>query len=87
MIRLCTTVWKSFGFVVNNFKLYRDHQTTRLQHVAVGHLGSTARFVDLFGSNRVNPQSTALITVIRFINRLSHSITVHAHITQSKAVR
>jgi hypothetical protein len=41
----------------------------------------------LFGSNVVNPQSTGLITVIRFIYRFAHAITDRAHISSNRLAR
>ena len=87
MKTLCTTLWKTSGVGVHNSKLYTEAQTTQTQDVPEMRRSHTARFVDLFDSKRVNPQSTGLITVIRFIYRFSHSITVYAHITKTRAVR
>ena len=87
MTTLCTTLWKTSGVGVHNSQLYTEAQTTQTQDVPDMRRNHTARFVDLFGSNGVNPQSTGLITVIRFIYRFSHSITDYAHITKTRAVR
>ena len=87
MTTLCTTLWKTFGVGVHNSRLYTEAQITQPQDVPDVRRSLTVRFVDLFDSNRVNPQFTGLITVIRFIYRFSHSITDYAHITKTKAVR
>jgi hypothetical protein len=41
----------------------------------------------LFGLKVVNPQSTGLITVIRFIYRFAHAITDRAHISSNRLAR
>ena len=87
MTTLCTTLWKTSGVGVHNSKLYTEAQTTQTQDVPDMRRSHTARFVDLFGSNRVNPQSTGLITVIRFIYRFAHAITDRAHISNNRLVR
>ena len=87
MTTLCTTLWKTSGVGVHNSKLYTEAQTTQTQDVPDRRRSHTARFVDLFGSNRVNPQSTGLITVIRFIYRFAHAITDRAHISNNRLVR
>ena len=80
-------MWKSAGFVVYNTGLSTYQQTTQMQDVTEAQTVVTANSHVLFGSNVVNPQSTGLITVIRFIYRFSHSITDYAHITKTRAVR
>lgn len=87
MTTLCTTLWKTSGVGVHNSQLYTEAQTTQTQDVPDMRRGLTARFVDLFGSNRVNPQSTGLITVIRFVYRFAHAITDRAHISSNRLAR
>lgn len=87
MTTLCTTLWKTSGVGVHNSQLYTEAQTTQAQDVPDMRRGLTARFVDLFSSNRVNPQSTGLITVIRFIYRFAHAITDRAHISSNRLAR
>ena len=87
MTTLCTTLWKTSGVGVHNSELYTEAQTTQTQDVPDMRRSHTALFVDLFGSNRVNPQSTGLITVIRFIYRFAHAITDRAHISNNRLVR
>ena len=87
MTTLCTTLWKTSGVGVHNSQLYTEAQTTQTQDVPDMRRSLTTRFVDLFGSNRVNPQSTGLITVIRFIYRFAHAITDRAHISNNRLAR
>ena len=80
-------MWKPTGVVVYNTGLSTYQQTTQMQDVLGGQHVVTAASPMLFGLKVVNPQSTGLITVIRFIYRFSHSITDYAHITKTRAVR
>lgn len=87
MTRLCINMWTTAGGVVYNTGLSTYQQTTLMQDVLGGQLVATAKCHMLFGSNWVNPQSTGLITVIRFISRFAHAITNRAHITDNRLVR
>ena len=87
MIGMWINMWKPTGVVVYNTGLSTYQQTTQMQDVLGGQPVVTATNHMLFGLKIVNPQSTGLITVIRFIYRFSHLITVYAHITKTRAVR
>jgi hypothetical protein len=87
MNRLWINMWKSLGFVVHNTGLSTYQQTTQVQDVTGGQNIVTANCHVLFGSNIANPQSTGLITVIRFIYRFAHAITDRAHISNNQLVR
>ncbi len=87
MTRLCVNVWTTAGGAVYNTGLSTYQQTTQMQDVLGGQLVATARCHMFFGSNGVNPQSTGLITVIRFIYRFAHAITDRAHITDNQIAR
>jgi hypothetical protein len=80
-------MWKSAGFVVYNTGLSTYQQTTQMQDVTEVQTVVTANIHMLFGSNVVNPQSTGLITVIRFIYRFAHAITDRAHISSNRLAR
>ena len=80
-------MWRSSGFVVYNTGLSTCQQTTRVQDVTERQTVVTANSHVLFGSNVVNPQSTGLITVIRFIYRFAHAITDRAHISNNRLAR
>ena len=87
MNRLWINMWKSLGFVVHNTGLSTYQQTTQMQDVLGGQPVVTATSRMLFGLKAVNPQSTGLITVIRFIYRFAHAITDRAHISNNQLVR
>ena len=87
MNRLWINMWASADSAVYNTGLSTYQQTTRMQDVRGGQPVFTAKRHMLFGSNRVNPQSTGLITVIRFIYRFAHAITDRAHISNNRLVR
>jgi hypothetical protein len=87
MNRVWINMWKSSGFVVYNTGLSTYQQTTQMQDVTEGQTVVTANSHVLFGSNVVNPQSTGLITVIRFIYRFAHAITDRAHISNNRLAR
>ena len=87
MNRLCINMWKSVGDVVYNTGLSTYQQTTWVQDVLGGQSIATTKRHISFGSNRVNPQSTGLITVIRYIYRFAHLITDRAHITNNRLMR
>ena len=87
MTCLCINMWTTAGGVVYNTGLSTYQQTTQVQDVLGGQPVVTARRHMLFGSNGVNPQSTGLITVIRFISRFAHAITDRAHITDNRLAR
>ena len=80
-------MWKSSGFVVYNTGLSTCQQTTQMQDVTEKQTVVTAISHVLFGLNVVNPQSTGLITVIRFIYRFAHAITDRAHISNNRLAR
>ena len=80
-------MWTSADSAVYTTGLSTYQQTTRMQDVRGGQPVFTAKRHMLFGSNRVNPQSTGLITVIRFIYRFAHAITDRAHISNNRLVR
>ena len=67
-------MWTSADSAVYNTGLSTYQQTTRMQDVRGGQPVFTAKRHMLFGSNRVNPQSTGLITVISYIYGFPHSI-------------
>ena len=87
MSGLCTTLCKSDGLLVDNMGLSTARQTTKPQDVSTANCLSTwlnriyARYQMVF------PQSTGLITVIRFIYRFAHAITDRAHISNNRLVR
>ena len=87
MNRLWINMWRSSGFVVYNTGLSTCQQTTRVQDVTERQTVVTANSHVLFGLNVVNPQSTGLITVIRFIYRFAHAITDRAHISNNRLAR
>ena len=87
MTRLCTNVWTTAGNAVYNTGLSTYQQTTWMQDVFGSQPVLTAKRHTLFSSNGVNPQSTGLITVIRFISRFAHAITDRAHISNNQAAR
>ncbi len=87
MTRLCTNVWTTTGNAVYNTGLSTYQQTTWMQDVFGSQPVLTAKRHMLFGSNRVNPQFTSLITVIRFIYRFAHAITDRAHISNNRLAR
>jgi len=87
MTRLCINMWKSVGCVVHNTGLSTYQQTTQMQDVLGGQHVVTAASPMLFGLKAVNPQSTGLITVIRFIYRFAHAITDRAHISNNRLAR
>ena len=80
-------MWTSADTTVYNTDLSTYQQTTWMQDVLGDQPVFTAKRHMLFGSNRVNPQSTGLITVIRFIYRFAHAITDRAHISNNRLVR
>jgi hypothetical protein len=80
-------MWIPTGVVVYNTGLSTYQQTTRVQDVAGGRPVVTAECPMLFGLKVVNPQSTGLITVIRFIYRFAHAITDRAHISNNRLAR
>ncbi len=80
-------MWKPTGVVVHNTGLSTYQQTTQMQDVFDGQSVVTATNHMLFGLKAVNPQSTGLITVIRFIYRFAHAITDRAHISNNQSVR
>ncbi len=87
MIDMWINMWKPTGVVVYNTGLSTYQQTTRMQDVVDGQSVVTATNRMLFGLKAVNPQSTGLITVIRFIYRFAHAITDRAHISNNQLVR
>ena len=87
MTRLCTNVWTTTGNAVYNTGLSTYQQTTWMQDVFGSQPVLTAKRHMLFGLNRVNPQFTSLITVIRFIYRFAHAITDRAHISNNRLAR
>ena len=87
MIDMWINMWKPTGVVVHNTGLSTYQQTTRMQDVVDGQSVVTATNRMLFGLKAVNPQSTGLITVIRFIYRFAHAITDRAHISNNQLVR
>ena len=87
MISMWINMWKPMGVVVYNTGLSTYQQTTQMQDVTEGQTVVTANSHVLFGSNVVNPQSTGLITVIRFIYRFAHAITNRAHISNNRLAR
>ena len=80
-------MWKPTGVVVYNTGLSTYQQTTHMQDVLVDRFLTPIKTLCLSGSNRVNPQSTGLITVIRFIYRFAHAITNRAHISNNRLAR
>ena len=58
-----------------------------MQDVLGGQPIVTATSLMFFGLKAVNPQSTGLITVIRFIYRFAHAITNRAHISNNRLAR
>ena len=87
MNRVWINMWKSTGFVVYNTGLSTYQQTTQMQDVLGGQPSVTGLSRMLFGLKVVNPQSTGLITVIRFIYRFAHAITDRAHISNNRLAR
>jgi hypothetical protein len=80
-------MWIPAGVVVYNTGLSTYQQTTRMQDVTGGRPVVTAECLMLFGLKVFNPQSTGLITVIRFIYRFAHAITDRAHILNNRLAR
>ena len=80
-------MWMPTGVVVYNTGLSTYQQTTQMQDVFGSQSAITATSLMLFGLNVVNPQSTGLITVIRFIYRFAHAITDRAHISNNRLAR
>jgi hypothetical protein len=80
-------MWKPARVVVYNTGLSTYQQTTKMQDVSGGQIVVTVVNRVFSGLNRVNPQSTGLITVIRFIYRFAHAITDRAHISNNQSVR
>ena len=80
-------MWKPTGVVVYNSGLSTYQQTTQVQDVLGGQPSVTGLSRMLFGLEVVNPQSTGLITVIRFIYRFAHAITDRAHIFNNRLAR
>jgi len=87
MIRMWINMWKPTGVVVYNSGLSTYQQTTQVQDVLGGQPSVTGLSRMLFGLKVVNPQSTGLITVIRFIYRFAHAITDRAHIFNNRLAR
>ena len=87
MIGMWINMWMPTGVVVYNTGLSTYQQTTQMQDVFGSQPAITATSPMLFGSNVVNPQSTGLITVIRFIYRFAHAITDRAHIFNKQLSR
>ncbi len=81
---LCINMLKPTGVAVDNTSLSTYQQTTRLQDVLRAWRLVTALTHTVYEPNRLNPQSTALITVIRFIYRFAQIITVNAHIKKGE---
>ena len=75
MSALCTTLCKSGDLPMENRGFSTGHQTTKLQDVPTTNCLSTWANRIYAGYEMVNPQSTGLITVIRYIYESSHSIT------------
>jgi hypothetical protein len=87
MISTWINMWKPTGVVVYNSGLSTYQQTTQVQDVLGGQPSVTGLSRMLFGLKVVNPQSTGLITVIRFIYRFAHAITDRAHIFNNRLAR
>ena len=87
MISTWINMWKPTGVVVYNSGLSTYQQTTQMQDVLGGQPSVTGLSRMLFGLKVVNPQSTGLITVIRFIYRFAHAITDRAHIFNNRLAR
>lgn len=87
MISMWINMWKPTGVVVYNSGLSNYQQTTQVQDVLGGQPSVTGLSRMLFGLEVVNPQSTGLITVIRFIYRFAHAITDRAHISNNRLAR
>ena len=87
MINMWINRWKPTGIVVYNTGLSTYQQTTQMQDVLGGQPSVTGLSLMLFGLKVVNPQSTGLITVIRFIYRFAHAITDRAHIFNNRLAR
>ena len=87
MINIWINRWKPTGVVVYNSGLSTYQQTTQVQDVLGGQPSVTGLSRMLFWLKVVNPQSTGLITVIRFIYRFAHAITDHAHISDNRLAR
>lgn len=87
MISMWINMWRPAGVVVYNSGLSTYQQTTQVQDVLGGQPSVTALSRMLFGLKVVNPQSTGLITVIRFIYRFAHAITDRAHISNNRLAR
>jgi hypothetical protein len=87
MISMWINMWKPTGVVVYNSGLSTYQQTTQVQDVLGGQPSVTGLSRMLFGLKVVNPQSTGLITVIRFIYRFAHAITDRAHIFNNRLAR
>ena len=84
MTGLCINMLKSTGVAVDNTGLSTYQQTTRLQDVLRARRLVTAFTHTVYAPNRLNPQSTALITVIRFIYRFAQITTINAHINKGE---
>ena len=87
MNRVWINMWEPTGVVVYNSGLSNYQQTTQVQDVLGGQPSVTGLSLMLFGLKVVNPQSTGLITVIRFIYRFAHAITDRAHIFNNRLAR
>ena len=87
MIKMWINMWEPTGVVVYNSGLSTYQQTTQVQDVLGGQPSVTGLSRMLFGLKVVNPQSTGLITVIRFIYRFAHAITDRAHIFNNRLAR
>ena len=75
MSALCATVCKSSGLLGDNRRFSTEQETTKLQDVLTTHRVYTGSTPVYAGLEVVNPQSTALITVISYIDEFPHSIT------------
>ncbi len=85
MTGLCINMWTFAGCAVNNTGLSTYRQTTWLQDVFRARQLVTAPTHAKYKPNGLNPQSTALINVIRFIYGSAQITTVRAHINKSKS--
>ena len=84
MTGLWINMWGFPVVAVDNTGLSTYRQTTRLQDVLFARRLVTCPTRAIYGPNRVNPQSTALITVIRFIYRFAQITTINAHIKKDE---
>ena len=75
MSALCATVCKSSGLLGDNRRFSTEQETTKLQDVLTTHRVYTGSNPVYAGLEVANPQSTALITVISYIEEFPHSIT------------